>query len=204
MTLRTHRPLLLTTILALALATGCDSRRSGGDDDDDDAGGRGLAGLDRDNDGELTDEDVSSGEGAVYWVSVQDGDEEGATEEGHTDSSASLVSGDGGWGVEIKTTGDLALAITIWFANPDPQTSELSVGTGELQNVSASTQAEDFLVWADSSVGDVTITDVSDGVSGYFEGEIVIKVADRFEELTGQVIRIEGFAFNGLQLPMDM
>ena len=189
--------------LGLTLATGC---ARGGDDDDasNDPGGLAFGGLDRDDDGELTDGDVDSGEAAIFWVSVVDGDEDGATESADTDTDASLTLGDGAWGLRFHAGGDLALVVTTYFADPDPEDFDLTPGTSSLEYVSVYSEREDLLAWANSSSGEMTISSYANGLgSGYFSGLIEINIADQFEEPTGEVVRIEAFAFSDVALPVD-
>lgn len=190
-------PFLLRALLALSvlsLASGCAGRRggNGGDDDDDTSGG--LAGLDTDGDGELTDADLSSGDAAAY-IRVSGGDDDGV-EIASEDGGAILVPGDGSWGLVMEAGGSYALQLGLYFEDPDFEDFELSVGTGALQWVNVSSTSEEFLFWASSSDGSVNVTS-TDGetASGYFDGVVDITVADQFESPTGATLRIEGFAF---------
>ena len=118
-------PFLLRALLALSilsLAAGCAGRRGGnggGDDDDDTSGG--LAGLDTDGDGELTDADLSSGDAAAY-IRVSGGDDDGA-EIASEDSGARLVPGDGTWGLVMEAGGSYDLDLYCGSTTPTSRTS---------------------------------------------------------------------------------
>jgi hypothetical protein len=183
------------TICFCALAlTACTSGRRGSDsggDDDDDAP-VGLGGLDLDGDGVLTDADLQPGWAGVY-MSTSGGDDDG--DEGESTEGASLTSGDGSWALRMTNMGGFALALTLWFDDPDLSTYELDEGTVELRSVGAN--AEGFLLWASNTEGEVTITEAgTDSASGFFEGTVELTVADDTETPTGEIITIEGFAFN--------
>ncbi len=190
--------LSILAILSLVSAAGCDARGgSNGADDDDD--GSGLAGLDTNNDGALTDADLGTGETGLYATTS---DDDGDTEEGETTSSGWLSSGDGYWSVNMTTNGTIPMQLAIWFEDPGPDDWELSEGTGDIGWVNAN--SEQYLLWADSTEGTMTITEAtSSSASGYFEGSITLMVADQSESPTGQAVTIEGFAFNGLSLAVD-
>jgi len=185
-------------ILTLLTAAGCDGRRGTGGGDDDDAAGGGLAGLDQDGDGVLTDDDLDSGSGAIYTTTTN---EDGETEEGESSSDAFLTLGDGYWGLGIETSGVYPMTIIVYFEDPDTEDFILSPGTGSIGWVSVS--STDWLVWQDSSEGEVNITSVDGNkASGWFDGTIELVVADQSESQVGTVT-VEGFAFNAVDMPLD-
>ncbi len=195
MSIRTTLSIL--AILSLATATGCDIRGGTNGDDDDDASG--LGGLDANGDGVLTDDDLQTGTSGLY-TTTSDGD--GETEAGETFTNAWLGSGDGAWSLNANSNGSIPMSLAMWFVDPGPDDWELSVGSGDVNYVSASSEL--YLLWADSVDGSMEITDVTgDNASGYFDGSVTLIVADQFESPTGQTVTIEGFAFNELSMGLD-
>ena len=195
--MNTRTTLSILAVLSLVTAAGCGAR--GGTNGDDDDGNGGFAGLDANGDGAFTDADLDSGTSGLY-SRTEDGDSE--TEEGEVDDDAWLASGDGYWSVNMRTTGVVPMQVAIWFEDPDSEDQSLSTGTGDIGWVSA--YSEQYLLWADSTEGEMTITEAtSSSASGYFEGSIVLVVADQSESPTGQTVTIEGFAFNDVSMAMD-
>lgn len=187
---------MLRTCLILACAaalSACVPGRGGnpGDDDDDANNDPGLAGLDTNGDGVLTDADLDPGVGAVFLTRTG-GDED--AEEGDSSTDAMLLPGDGGWGLRMESVGGLAMQLTMWFDDTNFDTFEPDPGEAELRSVSAN--AEGWLLWASSMEGSVTITESNESAaSGYFEGSVELTVANSNETPTGEIITIEGFAF---------
>ena len=183
-------------LITLALpAPGCAGRRGNGAGDDDDVV-IGLGGLDIDGDGVLTDDDLDSGEVAVF-SRIEGGDDAG--DYANSWSGGYLAGGDGAYSVNGRIGGAIPADLALWFDATDPETFELAVGEGDIAWANAT--SEEYLIWAESSSGSVTITEASSTqASGYFEGEVVFVVASQNESPTGETIVIEGLAFNDLPI----
>ena len=190
----------ISTFLLAAFVGGCAGRRGNGGADDDDTTTIGLAGLDIDGDGKLTSDDISGGDAGIY------DHREGAG--GSTDSSAvgsaMLYPGDGYWSLEFDLGGSPAWRVSVWFEDPNMSTWELDAGPADFGWANATDPAGELLAWSDSSSGTIEITDADQSAaSGWFDGEIILVIADQFESPTGDSIRIDGFAFNQVPYALD-
>ncbi len=173
----------------LVTVTGCPPTR-----DDDDAEGP-LADLDKDGDGDLDADDVGPGEAAAA-VTLDFVDEDGepiVSEEGLTTTDIELQQTFSAWNLAATFgEGDDALTISLRFELE----GDLATGTYGVSNGNAQPGDGSWYAYSSEAGGDVVITSVGDGVgSGHFEGTAELDVLGEFEQPTGEVVRITGFAF---------
>ena len=188
----TQRLFFLSSILLLVLPSGC-SRvgGGGGGGNGDDAG---LAGLDSDGDGVLTDNDLDSG-AAMYSRTTSDDSD---VEEGSRDSSARILMGDGRWFLDFDLDATYSIGLQIGF---DDDNFDLVLDEGDATYRGSQAEVDGFLVMQDSPEGTIVITEGGEeSGSGWFDGTIRLEIWTAMEEPTGDEVIIEGFGFKDLAI----
>jgi hypothetical protein len=181
----------LLVLLTLLAATGCPPGRGGGDG--------GASTLDTDGDGDLDADDVQPGEGAIA-VTYEFDDENGdpaPTEDALTTTQVRLEQTFAAWNLAATFgEGDDALIISLRFELE----GSLEEGTYSVSSASARPGDASWYAYASEAGGDVVISAVGDGVgSGHFEGSAAIEILGEFEEPTGEIVRVTGFAFRDVE-----
>lgn len=189
--MRHFLPYALAFALLAPTLIGCPPERGGDDDDDDSPFGL----LDRDGDGDLDADDVDSGEAAAA-ITLDFVDEDGepdVTEEEVTTTDVSLSQTTVAWSLDASfgSGADLiVLSLRMELEGP------LVAGSWDVSSASANGGADSWWAYTGDAGGEVVITAVGDGVaSGHFEGTAEIDVYGPYEEPTGEIVRVEGFAF---------
>ena len=189
----TPRTLILLSLL-VPLTTGCDARRGGGGGSGE-PGDVGLAGLDDDGDGVLTDDDLASGEAAVLSRMVSGDDE---TESGVRDRDSRILMGDGRWFLVLGLTGTYPLDLEIGF---DDENFDLVLDTGPADHRGTRATLDGYLAMGSSPEGTIEVTEGGEVTgSGWFDGTIRLEIWTEFEEPTGDEIIIDGFAFKDVAI----
>ena len=141
---------------------------------------------------------MQSGEAAIY-LTLDFVDEDGAPtpeDRGLTTTDVWLEQTSVAWSLGATFGGDSdGLTVSLRFELDAP----LETGTWPASNGWAQPADGSWYAYSNEAGGDVNITGVSDGAgSGQFSGQAEFDVLGEFEQATGEVLRISGFAFRAV------
>ncbi len=178
------RQLLLATTLP-ALLVACDPAPTA------------HGGLDRNGDGLLDPADVDDGEIAIYLTRLSAPDAEGAVEEKDTAERSQQVVLEASSALAYSLKVDLAdgMQVSLRFESEDLE------GEAPVTHASATSVDSDLYAFNGNPQSNVTLTSDDTEVSGSFEGPLDLEVLGAMEEPTGELVRVNSFAFKALPIP---
>lgn len=135
---------------------------------------------------------------AVTFDFVDEEGEPAPIEEALTTTEIRLEQTFAAWNLAaVFGEGDDALTISLRFENE----GTLVTGTHSVSSGSAQPGDASWYAYASEAGGDVVISSVGGDVgSGHFEGEAALEVLGEFEQPTGELVRVTGFAFRDAPL----